>query len=122
MILINKTINGQIFKCDSCEAIHIEYKNLCFNFSIQQFDDFADYISKLDGGKWENKNKNTPYKRKIIISIGHKSVNILLNNEELQELNNLFNRIGKQKQPLEIQNRLVLSSQRINMNFTQFLN
>ena len=122
MILINKTINGQIFKCDSCEAIHIEYKNLSFNFSVQQFDNFADYLSKLDGKKWEEKNKNSSYKRKIIIPIGHKSFNVLLNNEELQELNSLFNQIGKHIKPIKITERIVHSAQIVNMNFTHFLN
>lgn len=122
MILINKTVNGQIFKCDSCEAIHIEYKNLSFNFSIHQFDSFADFLSKLDGNKWEIKNKNSSFKRKIIIPTGNRSFNVLLNNEELQELNNLFNRIGNQPQPFKVEKRVVCSTQIVNMNFTQFLN
>ena len=58
---INKTQNGQVFKCDKCNLIHIEYKNLNFNFTIKQFDDFADYLSKLDGEEWEEKNKNSKF-------------------------------------------------------------
>jgi len=112
---INKTQNGQIFKCDKCKAIHIEYKNLNFNFSVEQFDHFADYLTKLDGKYWENKNKNSQFKRKIIIPIGYNSFKVLLTRDELEELKNLF--FIKEK-PLSV----VQQHKIMNMNFTLILN
>lgn len=114
-IIINKTESGQVFKCSKCNAIHIEYKNLNFNFSEKQYKHFADSILDLDGNKWERKNRNAHYRRKIIIPIGHKNVNILLNNAELQELKQLFS----DKEP----NGNVSEDIKImNLNFTNFLN
>ena len=73
----NKTQNGQIFKCEKCNLIHIEYKNLNFNFTLKQFNDFTQYLSKLDGKKWEQKNKNSKFKRKILISTGHQNFSLI---------------------------------------------
>jgi hypothetical protein len=89
---INQTENGKIFRCPGCNKIHIEYKNLNFNFSDKEYKHFANYFKELDGQYWEKTNINMPYLRKIIVPIGHKNVNILLNNTELQELKNLFSK------------------------------
>ena len=112
---INKTQNGQIFKCDKCNAIHIEYKNLNFNLSDEQFEHFSEYITKLDGKKWEEKNKNTLFKRKIIIPIGHQSFRVLLNIKELEELKRLFS--TKKQKPNLVQNYKTM-----NLSFTFNLN
>ena len=88
--LVNQSANGSVFKCNSCNKIHIEYKNLNFNFDQEEYEHFVNYISKLDGKKWEAKNKNQIYNRKIIISIQHKTFNILLHNYELLELKQLL--------------------------------
>lgn len=111
----NKTENGKVFKCSKCDAIHIEYKNLNFNFSEKQYKHFAEYIMKLDGKEWEHKNRNTQYRRKIIIPIGHKSVNILLNNAELQELKQLFS--AKKRNNNIVEDIIVM-----NLSFVNFLN
>lgn len=110
----NKTENGKVFKCSNCEAIHIEYKNLNFNFSEEQYKHFADCILELDGIEWEHKNRNSHYRRKIIIPIGHKNVNVLLNNVELQELKQLF---SYKKKIIVSENIKIM-----NINFTNFLN
>ena len=113
--LINETENGQVFKCSKCNAIHIEYKNLNFNFSEGQFKHFSEYLSKLDGEYWEKKNKDAQFKRKIIIPIGHQSFKILLNNEELEELKQLF---SKKRQ----KNNVIQNYKIFNFNFTHCLN
>lgn len=88
---INQTENGKIFRCSTCNKIHIEFKNLNFNFNNEEYRYFADYISGLKGEEWEYKNRNSNYRRKIIVQINHRNVRILLNNCELQELKQLFN-------------------------------
>ena len=114
-LTLSKTQNGQVFKCDKCKAIHIEYKNLNFNFSAKQYKHFADYILNLDGEEWEYKNRNGHYGRKIIIPIGNKSFNILLNAEELEELKQLF---STKKQEYIVSESINI----MNLNFTNFLN
>ncbi len=89
--IIRKTQHGKIFKCDKCAKIHIEFNNLSFNFDNTEFKQFANYFKKLNGPYWEKQNKDTIYRRKIFVPIGHKNVTFLLNNEELQEFKLLLN-------------------------------
>ncbi|WP_321290609.1 DUF6686 family protein [uncultured Sunxiuqinia sp.] len=88
--LIGKTANGKIFKCDKCSAIHVEFKNMGFNLSEKQFPYFAESILDLDGNEWETRNKGSYFSRKILIPTGHNTINILLNNQELNELKELL--------------------------------
>lgn len=91
-IIIQQTVNGKVFKCSKCNLIHVEFKNLNFNFTLAQYEHFADYILKLDGSEWEDINRDSSYLRKIMIPIGHQNFNIMFNNEELKEFNNLLNK------------------------------
>ncbi len=88
--IINRTQNGQVFRCSKCKAIHIEYKNLNFNFTDRQFSEFVEYINSLDGKKWEETNQNSQFKRKIIIPTGNQIFRVLLSNEELKEFKQLI--------------------------------
>ncbi len=90
MTLINKTKHGRIFKCSSCSAIHVEFKNINFNLKPKQFRDFADFISDINPEEYEERNAHVPYQRKIFIPTGNQSINIILNKEELVELDLLF--------------------------------
>ena len=97
---INQTENGKIFRCPDCNKIHIEYKNLNFSLNDKEYESFVNYFKELDGQYWEKINSNVPYRRKIIVPIGHKNVNILLNNTELQELKKLFSKPLVMKQEM----------------------
>lgn len=88
--IISKSENGKVFKCSTCKLIHFEYKNLNFNFSQKEYDHFSNYFINLSGEYWEITNANSSFKRKIIIPAGTDNFNILLNNEELKELQDLF--------------------------------
>lgn len=66
MDILSKTKNGQVYICNKCSKIHIEYGNLNFNFTKQEFDDFADYILTLDGAYWEEKIKRHPFPEKLL--------------------------------------------------------
>lgn len=88
---INETKNGKIFRCSTCNKIHIEFKNINFNFSDEEYGYFTEYLLELDGEEWEYKNRGSNYKRKIILQINHRNVKIRLNSYELQELKQLFN-------------------------------
>lgn len=89
--IISQTENGQIYRCSTCNLIHFEFKNLNFNFSEDEYKHFVDYFLKLEGEYWEIKNGNSYFRRKIFIPAGD-SFNILLNNEELLELKELFSK------------------------------
>ncbi|MDX8338961.1 DUF6686 family protein [Draconibacterium sp. IB214405] len=91
MEVLIETLNGKIFKCATCDAIHVEYKNLNFNFKEEDFWKFAQYIQNLDGEEWTQRNKTSNFKRKIIIPVGSQVFNALLNTEELEEFKRLMN-------------------------------
>ncbi len=88
--LIGKTTNGKIFKCPKCNAIHIEYKNLNFNLSEQEFERFSRYIHSLDGKEWEARNAGSGFSRKILVPVGSGYFNAMFNNEELEEFKELL--------------------------------
>ena len=104
MNVLSKTQNGKIYLCYKCKKIHIEYKNLNFNFSKKGFDSFADYIESLDGEYWEEQNKDTPFSKKILIPVGHQNLNILLSAVELAELKELFSYRTKLKDFIKFEN------------------
>ena len=86
-----RTENGHVFICPTCHMIHLEYKNLNYNFNDHgEYLHFANYILELDGDYWEDLNEDIIFKRKIIIPGGFYCFNILLDNEELDELKALF--------------------------------
>lgn len=87
---LSKTENGNVFRCSGCNKIHIEYKNLNFNFNEREYVRFARYFKELDALYWEKINSHLPYRKKIIVPVGHSSFNVLLNKEEVQELKTLF--------------------------------
>lgn len=91
MEILIETPNGKIFKCEKCDAIHVEYKNLNFNFKEGDFWKFADYIRNLDGEEWVLRNSTSNFKRKIIIPVGSQFFNVLLDSKELRELRSLLN-------------------------------
>ena len=103
--IICQSKNGQVFKCASCQKIHIEYKNLNFNFDEEGYQYFVNYFLNLDGEYWEKRNTKNDFKRKIIVPINHENFHVLLNNEELLELKDLFS-----------ESRRVLEKNKINLS------
>ncbi|MDD2245569.1 MAG: hypothetical protein PHI70_03180 [Proteiniphilum sp.] len=87
--IINKTPFGIVFKCSKCGKIHIEFNNINFNFSLEEFREFSSYLNQLDGEYWEAKNKDSLFQRKIRIPIG-KTLCLLLTSKELSALRNLL--------------------------------
>ncbi|MBI9067382.1 MAG: hypothetical protein JEZ09_08830 [Salinivirgaceae bacterium] len=97
--IINETKNGKVFICKSCKKIHVEFNNLNFNFTKEEFYHFSRYISQVNGEYWEKVNTDSTYRRKILIPLDHKNLNLLLNKEELEEMKILLKSAPlKQKQ------------------------
>ena len=89
-IIVGQTVHGRVFKCFKCNLIHVEFKNLNFNFTDEQYKHFTDYIKSLDGAKWEYTNRNSSYTRKIMVPIGYQNINMMFHADELQELKSLL--------------------------------
>lgn len=112
--LFSKTENGKVFICSKCNEIHVEFKNFNFNFSQSEYLHFSNYFMKIEADEWEYKNRETFYNRKIIIPLGYKNFNMMLNKEELLELKQLLSS-KDYKNHFEIINTAFL-------NFVQYYN
>ena len=88
--VINQTPSGKIFKCFKCDKIHIEFKNLYFTFSDEEYESFKEYFLNFNGEYWHNIRKNSACRRKIVIPVGHKNLTTLFHLEEIRELKSLF--------------------------------
>lgn len=84
--IFNQTAHGKVFLCRSCKKIHVEFNNINFNFSKEEYLHFSKYINELNGDYWEKINTHSSYRRKILIPLDHRNYNLLLNKEELAEL------------------------------------
>lgn len=116
MNIIKETMNGRIFKCNKCNAIHLEYKNLNFNFSEKDFNNFIKYFQEIDADFCEKTNSNSEFKRKIILPIGHQNFNILFDKNEFKEFKELLiQKEQKEHHYLEIiENKEVFEVQYLN--------
>jgi hypothetical protein len=88
--IISISTHGRIMKCISCNKYHIEFNNLLFSFSENEYNKFRNYFLEFDVDYWEDRNKDVVYQRKIIVPVGHKNISTLFNKEEIIELKQLF--------------------------------
>ncbi len=93
--ILSKTINGKIFMCKACDKIHIEFNNLNFVFTPEEFRFFRNYFKNLNEYHWENLNEKSQYDRKIMIPIGHTNFTMLFHAEEIQEMRRLLHNYNK---------------------------
>lgn len=89
--IISRISSGLVFKCPLCNKIHIEFKNLNFNFSEKEYKHFTAYINNLDGFFGEMQNASSVFTRKIRIPLNDtNSFCFLLNTEELGQFKELL--------------------------------
>ncbi len=100
--ILSQTTNGKIFRCLTCKQIHIEYKNLNFTFSKDDFVLFREYFLELNPEVWAHKNRNTVYTRKIMVPIGHRNFTAMFHTSEIYELKELFKKMKRDTNRLEL--------------------
>ena len=82
--------NGQIFTCDSCNNIHLEFFNVAFDFrNLEVLKEFSEYLANIDAESYEEQNRNISYRRKVIIPFDSTAIRMLLTSGEVNELYNL---------------------------------
>ena len=86
-----QSANGQIFLCDKCDKIHIEFNGIGVDFSNQfHLQAFYRYLKSIDGEYFETKNRSKQYRRKILIPMPDSKCKLLLTNGELNEFRQLI--------------------------------
>lgn len=88
--ILSKSVNGQLYKCSSCNQIHIEFKNFLFAFNSNEYIFFRNSFINLDPHVVSKKNKDILQNGKLKISLGHKNMIALFSLEELQEIKQLL--------------------------------
>ena len=90
MDIIRTSPNGQLSYCGNCKIYLLEFGNLFFRFTTEEFLYFKNYIRKTDGLYYESINKNLPNIRKIFLRMPVNSFFCCLHSEELDELKYLI--------------------------------
>ncbi|MFV0471251.1 MAG: DUF6686 family protein [Paludibacteraceae bacterium] len=98
MKLINSTPNGQIFICTCRNRVHLEFGNIFFNLSVNEFKKYREYVNSIDYKFYIDKNKNAQNRRKLLLHTGQQGSYMALNVAEFLELKGLISlkqRTGK---------------------------
>ncbi len=96
--ILSRCQNGKIFRCQSCDKIHVEYKNFYFSFNEEEYDFFKRFFMKFKPDCDEGYTKNKLCERRLKVSIGHPNLVALFNHYEIDELKTLLR--GYKKQPV----------------------
>ncbi len=88
--ILKQTAHGSLIKCHSCKQYHIEFNNLHFSFDAEDFRFFRKYFAELQPEKWEDVNRTSLYRRKIMVPLSHKNVMALFNSAEVREMKQLL--------------------------------
>ncbi|AVM53638.1 hypothetical protein JN06_02725 [Bacteroides zoogleoformans] len=87
--LLKRTANGFVSFCAKCNAYHLEFGNLFFRFTDDEFRHFYRYISSIDGEYYQDLNRNMRNVRKIFLRMPIQGFYCALHLEELIELKRL---------------------------------
>ncbi|MCX7987786.1 MAG: hypothetical protein N2662_12685 [Bacteroidales bacterium] len=90
-IRLSETQHGLILKCYTCNKIHLEYNNIYIDFEEEGFYQFCQYFNDLNPTFWEEVNRKSILRRRIIVPVGHQSIHLLFNSQEVEELKLLLN-------------------------------
>jgi hypothetical protein len=88
--IISKIKDGEILKCNTCNSFTLTYRNLFFEFSPPEFDNFKKYISKIDVNYWED-NSCIKTKRKVFIPTQQENLILMFHKKEIKDLKILLN-------------------------------
>lgn len=90
-MILRSSANGQIFVCTQCQKIHLEFGNFTLDFASEtQLNNFLCHLGQVDGLYYENLNKSTSYRRKVMVPIPDSGLKILFTSGELDEIRNLI--------------------------------
>ncbi len=83
--------NGQIFVCEFCKKIHLEYNNVGIDFQkIEVVRAFYDYLDSLNIAEIIKRRSISQFRRKIVVPFPHTQVRLMLTSGEISELKNLL--------------------------------
>ena len=87
---ISKVNSGELSICDNCNVYHLEFNNIYFEFTTEQYKQFKSYLLAIEEEYWENKYASAKVKRKIPIPSLQSNLVLMFNRQEMKELKFLF--------------------------------
>lgn len=88
--VLKQTSHGFISFCTQCNAYHLEFGNLFFRFTEDEFQHFCRYISSIDGEYYQHQNRDMRNTRKILLRTPMQGFYCALYPKELAELRRLI--------------------------------
>jgi|GEM_PF-2575368 hypothetical protein len=102
--------NGQLFVCNTCNKIHLEFGNIGMDFkSLKKLQELLGYLNTVNSNHFENEILANNYRRKILIPFATSSIKLLLSEQEIIEL-------------IELIKRFLAQDSASNKTFSQFAN
>ena len=83
------SIHGQIFICDTCQMIHLEFGHFSIDFNEEKLKRFLNHLENIDGRFIEVENRLNRYRRKILVAMPHFHLKLMFTNDELREIRSL---------------------------------
>ncbi|ADV43819.1 DUF6686 family protein [Bacteroides helcogenes] len=102
--ILKQTSNGFISFCSKCNAYNLEFGNLFFRFTEDEFQHFCRYISSIDGEYYQRMNQNMRNARKIFLRMPLQGFYCALHREELEELKRLVDYTNIEEEVNSFQN------------------
>ncbi|AUC82834.1 DUF6686 family protein [Lacinutrix sp. Bg11-31] len=87
---ISKVSSGELSICENCKIYHLEFNNICFEFNVEQYEKFKNYLLNIETNYWETKYAHSKVKRKIPIPSLQPNLVLMFNRQEIEELKSLF--------------------------------
>lgn len=91
---VSKIKDGELSFCSKCNIYQLEYNNIYLEFSIEEFEQFKEYIMGIEIEYWEQKYASAKVKRKIPIPSVQQNLVLMFKRQEILELQMLLNLTG----------------------------
>lgn len=88
--ILAKGKSGVLSLCDQCAIFHLEFNNVYFEFTQEQFKHFREYVLNIDADYWEDRYSCNAIRRKIPIPSMQENLVLMFNKQEIKQLTALL--------------------------------
>ncbi|MDC3285164.1 hypothetical protein OAU94_01830 [Flavobacteriaceae bacterium] len=101
---IGKVKSGELTLCTKCNHYHLTFNNIFFEFTEKEYIQFKKYILHLDTSYWNENYPCPKVKKNIPIPTLQGNLVLLFNQQEIEELKNLFTyKFAKKYQQISVE-------------------
>lgn len=88
--VISEVKKGQLFVNETCNLYYLNYNNLLFELTPQEFDALRNYVCNIEMDYWEHKYSGSNLSRKIPIPSTQQNLYLMFNRKEIEDLKSLL--------------------------------